>query len=92
MKKLNDDMAAITVAGYGSGLAGSGSVESAQREALEVGEMNMTMARENSRFAAAARRGQARQLRAEGRGAAQQGIFGAVQGGLSMFSRNMARG
>jgi hypothetical protein len=85
-------MAAITVAGYGSGLAGSGSVESAQREAMEVGEMNMTMARENSRFAAAARRGQAQQLRAEGRGAAQQGIFGALQGGLSMFSRNMARG
>lgn len=92
MKKLNDDMAAITVAGYASGLASSGSVEAAQREAQQVGEANMASARENSRFAAAARRGQARQLRVEGAGARQQGLFGAIQGGLSLFSRGVQRG
>lgn len=92
MKKLNDNLAAITVAGYASGLQSSGSVESAQREAMDVGEANMTMARENSRFAAAARRGQANQLRAEGAAARQEGIFGAIRGGLSWAQRGFARG
>lgn len=92
MKKLNDDMAAITVAGYASGLASSGSIQTAQDEAQKVGEYNMNMARENSRYQAAARRSQAKQLRIEGKGAMTSGIFGAIQGGLSLFSRKTARG
>lgn len=92
MKQLNDNLAAITVAGYASGLQSSGSIETAQREAIDVGEANMTMARENSRFAAAARRGQARQLVREGAAAREEGIFGAVRGGLSLFQRHWARG
>lgn len=92
MKKLNDDMAAITVAGYASGLQSSGSIEQAQTEAQRIGETNMNMARDNSKFQAAARRSQAKQNRIEGRGAMTGGIFGAIKGGLSLFSRDMARG
>lgn len=92
MKKLNDDMAAITVAGYASGLQASGSVQTAQDEAQKVGDINMNTARENARVQSAARRGQARQLRIEGKGAMTGGIFGAIKGGLSLFSRDAARG
>lgn len=92
MRQLNKDLANITVAGYGSGLEPSGSIEAAQNEALRVGEANVSMARENANYASAARRGQAQQLRNEGRAARQQGIYGAVSGGLSLFSRRFARG
>ena len=92
MKKLNDDMASITVAGFASGLQSSGSVEVAQQEAQKVGDRNMNMARENARFAAAGRRSQAKQYRIEGKAANTQGIFGAIEGGLSLFSRKTERG
>ena len=92
MRKLNQDLANITVAGYASGLSPTGSIEAAQNEASRIGEANINMARNNAAYASAARRGQAQQLRNEGRGARQQGIFGAVSGGLSLFSRRQARG
>lgn len=92
MRKLNADLGSIIVAGYGSGLTPEGSIEAAQNEAIATGEANINMARNNSSLAAARRRGQGAQLRAEGRAARTQGIFGAVQGGLSLFSRRTARG
>lgn len=92
MQKLNADLSKVTVAGYASGLQGDGSVQAAQNEAVRIGEANMTMARDNASYLAATRRGQARQLRAEGRAAQTEGIFGAIQGGLSLFSRRVQRG
>lgn len=92
MRKLNADLGNVLVAGYASGLAPSGSVEAAQNEALQTGEANITMARNNARFAAAARRGQAAQLRTEARGAKSQGLFSAISGGLSLWSRRDQRG
>ena len=92
MRQLNKDLANVVVAGYGSGLEPTGSIDAAQNEALRVGEANVNMARQNANYASAARRGQAQQLRNEGRGARQQGIYGAVSGGLSLFSRRLARG
>lgn len=92
MRQLNKDLANITVAGYGSGLTAEGSIEAAQNEAIATGEANINMARDNASYAAAARRGQATQLRNEGRAAGSQGIFGAISGGLSLFSRRTARG
>lgn len=92
MRQLNKDLANVVVAGYGSGLEPTGSIEAAQNEALRVGEANINMARDNAAYASAARRGQAQQLRNEGRAARQQGIYGAISGGLSLFSRKLARG
>lgn len=92
MRKLNDNMGQILVAGYASGLQSSGSVTTAQDEAREIGETNVSTARETGRMQSAARRSQARQLRIEGRAAQQAGIFGAIEGGLSLFSRKTARG
>jgi hypothetical protein len=92
MRKLNADLAGITVAGYASGLSPEGSVAAAQEEALKTGDANINMARDNAAYASAARRGQASQLRREGRAANQQGIFGAITGGLSLFSRVSNRG
>lgn len=92
MRKLNTDLSNVVVAGYGSGLEATGSIEAAQNEAARVGEANINMARNNASYASAARRGQAQQLRNEGRGARAQGLFGAIQGGLSLFSRRTARG
>lgn len=92
MRKLNQDLANVVVAGYGSGLEPTGSIEAAQNEAIRTGEANINMARDNAAYASAARRGQAAQLRNEGRAARQQGIFGAVSGGLSLFARRNARG
>ena len=92
MRKLNADLASVVVAGYGSGLEPTGSIEAAQNEALKVGEANMSMARDNAAFAAASRRQQAQQLKNEARAARTQGIFSAIQGGLSLFSRRQARG
>lgn len=92
LRKLNDDMAKIAVAGYASGLESSGSVATAQAEALDVGNANIATARENSRFQSASRRGQAKQLRTDARAARTGGIMGAIQGGLSLFGRVQARG
>lgn len=92
LRKLNDDMAKITVAGYASGLQSSGSVQTAQNEAREVGEQNINMARNNAAFQSASRRTQAKQHRIEGKAAYTGGLMGAVEGGLSMFSRRTARG
>jgi hypothetical protein len=92
MRKLNSDLSNVLVAGYGSGLSPTGSIEAAQNEALQTGEANITMARNNARFASAARRGQAQQLRIEGRGAKNQGLFSAISGGLSLGSRRDQRG
>jgi hypothetical protein len=92
MQKLNENMGSILVAGYSSGLQSSGSVEVAQEEAKRIGEQNISTARETGRMQSAARRSQARQLRIEGKGAMTSGIFGAIEGGLSLFSRKMARG
>lgn len=92
MQKLNQDLAKVTVAGYASGLQGDGSIQAAQNEAVRVGEGNMNMARLNANYMSAARRGQARQLREEGSAARKEGIFGAIQGGLSLFSRRVQRG
>lgn len=93
MRALNRDMAQIAVAGYASGIGGSeGSVGAAQDEARKVGDQNINMSRDNAAFQSAARRGQAGQLRSQGRGAFTSGIFGAVKGGLSLFQRREARG
>jgi len=92
MRKLNDNMGSILVAGYSSGLQSSGSVTTAQDEARKIGEANVDTARETGRIQAAARRSQARQLRIEGKGAMTSGIFGAIEGGLSLFSRKTQRG
>jgi len=92
MRKLNADLGSVLVAGYGSGLTPEGSIEAAQNEALKTGEANISMARTNAAYASAKRRQQSAQLRAEGKAAAMGGIFGAIQGGLSMFSRTTARG
>jgi hypothetical protein len=92
MQKLNQDLAKVTVAGFASGLQGDGSIAAAQDEAIRIGEANMNTARNNAAYMAAARRGQARQLRIEGKAARTEGIFGAIQGGLSLFSRRTARG
>lgn len=92
MRKLNADLAHTIVAGYGSGLTPEGSIEAAQNEAIAQGEANMNMARYNAQYASAARRGQAGQLRAEGRAVRRQGVLTAIQGGLSLFSRASARG
>jgi hypothetical protein len=92
MRKLNEDMAHITVAGYASGLQSSGSVQTAQDEAQRIGEINMDSARNNAKFAAGMRRSSAQQMRVEGDGAQTAGIFSAISGGLGMFSRKTARG
>jgi len=92
MRKLNQDLSKITVAGFASGLQGDGSVAAAQNEALRVGEANINMSRDNAAFASASRRAQAKQLRVEGQGAGSGGLWGAVSGGLSMLSRSSARG
>jgi hypothetical protein len=92
MRALNSDMAQIAVAGYASGIGGEGSVAAAQDEARKVGDQNINMARDNAGFQSAARRGQARQLRTQGRGEFTSGIFGAVKGGLSLLQRREARG
>lgn len=92
MRKLNEDLAFVTVAGYGSGLAPTGSIEAAQQEAIATGEANINMARNNAAYASASRRQSASQLRQEGKAARSQGIYGAIQGGLSLFSRRTARG
>lgn len=92
MQKLNADLAKITVAGFASGLSGDGSIAAAQDQASKIGEANINTARNNAAYMAASRRGQARQLRVEGNAARTEGIFGAIQGGLSLFSRRTARG
>lgn len=92
MRKLNADLASVVVAGYGSGLEPTGSIEAAQNQANETGEANMNMARNNAAYASAMRRQQAAQLKQDARAARTQGIFGAIQGGLSLFSRRTARG
>lgn len=93
MRKLNQDLSQITVAGYASGLDGSsGSIKAARNDAIQAGESNVNMARLNANYASAARRGQATQLRREGAAKRQAGVMGAVTGGLSLFSRVTARG
>lgn len=92
MKKLNQDLANVSVAGYASGLAPQGSIEAAQNAAIEAGEFNITMSRTNAQMAAASRRQNSYQLRQEARAARRAGMFGAIQGGLSAFGRQTARG
>lgn len=92
LRKLNQDLAFVTVAGYGSGLTAEGSIDAARQEAMKTGEQNISMARENANYTSAARRGRAYQLKREGRAAATGGMLRAVSGGLSMFSRGQARG
>lgn len=92
LKALNDDMAAIAVAGYASGVGGEGSVMAAQNEARKVGDQNMNMARNNAAIQSAARRGNAGQLRKSGRSSFTNGLFGAIRGGLNQYSRIVARG
>lgn len=92
MRQLNKDLAGITVAGYASGLTAEGSVAAAQEEAIKIGERNVNMARDNAAIASAGRRGQAAQLRSEGRAARRAGIWEAMRGGLQAFSRAGARG
>lgn len=92
MRRLNQDLASITVAGYASGLDSSGSVQSAKDQALEIGEANMNMARTNAAMASAARRQQAQQYRNDAKGYKTAGIMGGIQGGLSLFARRNARG
>jgi hypothetical protein len=92
MRRMNKDMAAIAVAGYASGIGSEGSVAAAQAEAQKIGEQNMAMARENSRFSSAARRGQARELRAEGKAALAGGIIKGIGGAVNLFDRRDERG
>lgn len=92
LRNLNADMSKILVAGYASGIGSEGSIEAAQREAERVGDQNMNLARDNARFQSQARRGQAREFRAEGRAARLGGVFNALQGGFSLFDRRKARG
>lgn len=92
MKQLNAEMAQSAVASYASGLAPSGSVLNAQSAALEIGDRNVSSARENSKMISLGRRSQAAQLRAEGRSAMTGGIFGAISGGLQSIARDWNRG
>lgn len=92
MRQLNKDLSSITVAGYASGLSPTGSVQAAKDQAGQIGEANINTARNNSQYASAQRRQQAQQYRNEAQGARTQGLLGAVQGGLSLFSRRQARG
>lgn len=92
MRAMNKDLGDILVAGYGSGLEASGSIEAAMNEAQEVGEANMNTIRDNSKVQAAARRGQAAQYRLDAKGARSAGMFGALQGALSLGERRVARG
>lgn len=92
MEKLNQDMARISVAGFASGLTSGGSVDAAQQEAERIADANLSVSRSNAQINAAARRGQARQLRYEADGAALGGILGFVSDAGSLFSRRAARG
>lgn len=92
MKVLNAEMAQSVVASYASGLAPSGSVINAQEAALEIGDRNVSSARETGAMVAAGRRSQSAQLRAEGRAAMTGGIFSAISGGLQSIGRDWNRG
>lgn len=92
LRNLNDTVAQQIVSGYASGLQGSGSVEQSQRDAIELGQLNVDLARDNSAIRAGARRGQAEQSRAEASAARSGGVFGALKHGFNFFTRKYGRG
>lgn len=92
LRALNDDQAAITAAGFASGIGGDGSVEAAQMEAQKIGERNQNMARDNAAISSAARRGQAGQLRSEAGAKRFGGIAQALKGGFSLAQSKYNRG
>ena len=92
IRALNAETARMAVAGYASGIGGSGSVEAAMEESLRLGERNVSMSRDNAAIGSAMRRGQGEQLRLEGRARRSAGVLGAVRGGLSLFTNRSFRG
>jgi hypothetical protein len=78
MGALNDDLGKAIVAGYANGLQGSGSVETAIREAREEGEFNINMSRDNAVIQSSLRRSNAKQLRQSASSSRAAGIWDAV--------------
>ena len=92
LEALNENLAQITVAGFGAGLRSSGSVQSAREDAIEAGERNVDTARDNAEIAAGARRANARQRRMDASASRRAGMFGALRHGMNFASRFVARG
>lgn len=92
MQRTEQLLAQNAVAGFASGLEASGSVVTAQEEAMEIGDRNLATSRENAQMAVYGRRSQASQYRVEGDAAARTGMFKALGGVLGGFSRFAARG
>lgn len=92
LELLNDDLAAMTVAGYAAGLQPSGSVEAAKNDAIEAGEFSVATARDNADVASGMRRTSARNLRQDAKSARSGGIWGALTAGLTYGARTLRRG
>jgi hypothetical protein len=78
MGALNDDLGKAIVAGYANGLQGSGSVETAIREAREEGQFNINMSRDNAVIQSSLRKSNAQQLRQSSSSSRATGIWEAV--------------
>jgi hypothetical protein len=78
MGALNDDLGKAIVAGYANGLQGSGSVETAIREAREEGQFNINMSRDNAVIQSSLRKSNAQQLRQSASSSRAAGIWEAV--------------
>lgn len=92
IRRMNEEMGSGVVAGYASGLQGSGSTVVALEEAQRAAERNADLTRSNAQLSAAARRASAVQRREDAKGARSAGIFGAITGGLQSASRSFQRG
>lgn len=92
IRRMNEEMGAGVVAGYASGLQGSGSTQVALDEAQRSAERNADLTRSNAQMSAAARRASGVQRREDAKGARSSGIFGAIAGGMQSVSRTLQRG
>lgn len=88
-RAANEAIAAAQVAGFASGLAGSGSVTRAKESAMEDAEFQIGMTRSAAAMQAGARRGSAARMRSEATGARRASLFtalGSFASGASRFA------
>ncbi len=78
VRQSNDAVAAAQVAGFASGLAGTGSVTTAKQNSLRDAEYQIGMTRDAAMIQAGARRGAASRYRMEAGGVRTGSIFGAL--------------
>lgn len=85
LEAANDAAAAAQAAGFAAGLAGEGSITRAKEKAIEDGDFEIGMAKDNAAIRMSRRRSNVRILKSRASGARLTGVFGALDSGLSTY-------